>query len=74
MVESDSRYYRRRAFEEMAAANRAVTVEARQRRLQLVDTYVERLKTLDAPNPFEDELVSLTASPAFAWQSAVGLR
>ncbi len=74
MVESDIRYYRRRAFEEMAAANRAVTVEARQRRLQLVDTYVERLKTLDAPNPFEDELVSLTASPAFAWQSAVGLR
>ena len=74
MVESDIRYYRRRAFEEMAAANRAVTVEARQRRLQLVDTYVEHLKALDVPSPFEDELVGLTASPAFAWQSAVGIR
>ena len=74
MVESDIRYYRRRAFEEMAAANRAVTAQARQRRLQLVDTYVGHLKALDAPSPFEDELIGTAASPAFAWQSAAGIR
>lgn len=72
MVESDIRYYRRRAYEEMAAANRAVTEAARQRRLQLVETYVDRLKSLDAPSPFDEELAP--AASAFAWKSAAGLR
>ena len=53
-MEPDIRYYRRRAFEEMAAASRAVTDEARQRRLQLVETYVEHLKALKAPSPFSE--------------------
>ena len=48
MVESDIRYYRRRAFEEMAAATRAVTPAARDRRLQLVDLYLDHLKALAA--------------------------
>jgi len=54
-VESDIRYYRRRAHEEMAAASRAVTDAARVRRLQLVETYVEHLKAMKAPSPFSDQ-------------------
>ena len=50
MVESDARYYRRRACEEMGAANRAVTEAARTRRLQLVDVYLQRLAALNEPN------------------------
>lgn len=53
-MESDIRYYRRRAFEEMAAASRAVTEAARFRRLQLVESYIEHLKVLKAPLPFSD--------------------
>jgi hypothetical protein len=77
-VESDIRYYRRRACEEMAAASRAVTEAARERRLQLVDLYVQRLAELKAPSPFsEGDVVRLlgpaaSERPAFTWQSAVG--
>lgn len=69
MVESDIRYYRRRACEEMAAATRAVTPAARDRRLQLVDLYVERLKSLEAPSPFDEADVARAPKngPAFAW-------
>ena len=63
MVESDIRYYRRRANEELAAASRAVTDAARQRRLKLVDLYVGHLKALEAPNPFAEE------QSAFAWRN-----
>jgi hypothetical protein len=70
-VESDIRYYRRRAYEEMAAASRAVTLAARLRRLQLVDIYVRHLKELDVPSPFtDDEMNRATAvgpHSAFAW-------
>lgn len=65
MVESDIRYYRRRACEEMAAATRAVTEAARDRRLQLVDLYVERLKSLEAPSPFDEGRAD---SSAFSWR------
>ena len=73
-MESDIRYYRRRACEEMAAASRAVTEAARERRLQLVDLYVQRLEALKAPSPFsEGDLVRLLGPatsdrPAFAWR------
>jgi hypothetical protein len=60
-VESDIRYYRRRACEEMAAATRAVTEAARDRRLQLVDMYLQHLKSLNAPSPFDE------ARSAFGW-------
>jgi hypothetical protein len=74
-VESDIRYYSRRACEEMAAANRAVTEAARDRRLQLVDMYLQHLKSLNAPSPFEERQFprvpsSSTASvqsSAFSW-------
>ena len=63
-LETDIRYYRRRACEEMSAAARAVTPEARERRLYLVGVYLERLKELNAPSPFEDDL---NPGSAFAW-------
>ena len=53
-MESDIRFYRHRACEEMAAASRAVTEAARQRRMQLVETYIQHLKALKAPSPFSD--------------------
>ncbi len=68
LVESDIRYYRRRACEEMAAATRAVTAAARDRRLQLVDIYLGHLKSLDAPSPFEEsEAFNDSGRAAFHW-------
>lgn len=63
-METDIRYYRRRACEEMSAASRAITPEARQRRLHLVGVYLDRLKALNAPLPFEDD------RSAFSWPDA----
>ena len=50
-MESDQRYYWRRASEELSAAARAVTPEARLRRRQLAETYVRKLQAI-APNVF----------------------
>lgn len=50
-MESDVRFYRRRANEELAAANRAITVAARARRLQLADSFLERLRAVEAADP-----------------------
>jgi hypothetical protein len=47
-VEPDVRYYRRRASEELAAANRAVTEAARERRMIMAGIFLDRLKTLGA--------------------------
>ena len=74
-MESDIRYYRRRANEEMAAANRAVTDAARARRLQLADLYAQRLAALEAARPFDERDVALSLSrsgpgdhrSAFGW-------
>ena len=46
-MESDVRYYRRRANEELAAANRAITTAARDRRMQLADSFLQRLRTTE---------------------------
>ena len=79
-VESEIRYYRRRACEEMGAATRAVTEAARERRLQLVDLYVQRLEALKAPSPFSDRDFARALGPsaakardrsAFTWPGAV---
>lgn len=78
-MEADIRYYRRRACEEMGAATRAVTEEARQRRLQLVDLYLQRLAALHAPSPFSDHHFTKALGPsaaandrsAFAWPGSV---
>jgi hypothetical protein len=47
-MESDARFYRRRANEELAAASRAVTQAARERRMQLAGIFLERLKASEA--------------------------
>jgi hypothetical protein len=60
VVESDVRYYRRRACEEMGAARRAVTESARERRLQLVDLYLQRLAALNEPTPFDEHDLAWT--------------
>ena len=72
-METDIRFYRRRACEDMSAASRAVTSAARDRRLYLVNVYLERLKALNAPSPFEEDQLAIavggratTRSP-FAW-------
>ncbi len=74
-METDIRYYRRRACEELSAASRAVTPAARERRLQLVDIYLDHLKAMNAPWPFDErQLAELreTGGPglphsAFCW-------
>lgn len=45
-LESDLRYYARRLSMERAAAERAVTAEARERRLRLVESYSRKLAAL----------------------------
>jgi hypothetical protein len=47
-VDSDERFFRRRANEELAAARRAVTDAARDRRLLLAGKFMERLKAVEA--------------------------
>ena len=47
-MESDVRFFRRRANEEIAAAQRAVTDAAKARRLVLADAFLQRLKAVEA--------------------------
>jgi len=47
-VEPDERYFRRRASEELAAARRAVTDAARERRLMLAGKFLERLNSAES--------------------------
>ena len=73
-METDIRYYRRRACEEMSAASRAVTPAARDRRLHLVNLYLDHLKALNAPAPFDERDVAEMRRPAarsaFAWRAS----
>ena len=45
-MESDLRYYARRASAEMLAARRALTPEARERRLELAEMFSRRVAEL----------------------------
>jgi hypothetical protein len=47
-MESNARFYRRRATEELAAAQRAVTPAARDRRIQLAQMFLRRLDDEEA--------------------------
>ena len=58
-MESDVRFYRRRANEELAAANRAITAAARDRRMQLADAFLDRLAATET-----------ATSPVFEWGDA----
>ena len=60
-MESDIRFFRRRASEELAAANRAVTESARRRRMILAGVFLERLKVL------EDSSAAAEQPKAFKW-------
>ena len=65
-VESDARFYRRRANEEIAAAGRAVTEAARERRMVLAGIFLDRLKSIEA-----SELDFAEANkPVFSWKDA----
>jgi hypothetical protein len=68
-LETDIRYYRRRACEEMSAATRAVTPAARERRLQMVGRYLDHLQALNAPSPFDERQFE-----AVSGNSSVGRR
>jgi hypothetical protein len=66
-MESDARFYRRRASEEIAAAGRAVTEAARERRMQLAGVFLDRLKSLENAQ----ELMTHAETPAFDWRQSV---
>jgi hypothetical protein len=70
-VESNDRFFRRRANEEMMAASRAVTEAARERRMRLAGIFLERLKTSQQDGsagmpPADDR-------SAFEWRSGQSL-
>lgn len=52
-MESDARFYKRRANEEMAAADRAVTEAARERRMILAGIFLDRLKSAESNPAFD---------------------
>ena len=58
-MESDARFYRRRINEELAAAGRAVTDAARERRMVLAGLFLERLKA--------SEGTGATSAAMFDW-------
>ena len=67
-MESDVRYYRRRASEELAAAGRAVTEAARERRMIMAGSFRERLKELgESGVAAELSLGPSHRSPPFKW-------
>lgn len=65
-MESNVRFFRRRANEERAAAGRSITQAARERRLILADAFLKRLKAVEASA--EAELAFGEERPAFDWQ------
>lgn len=69
-MESDARFYRRRANEELTAAGRAVTQAARERRMILAGIFLDRLRTIEACAPSEFELAAAAKTSAFGWQEA----
>jgi hypothetical protein len=69
-VESDARFYRRRANEELAAASRAVTDAARERRIKMAEVFLDRLKALEAEALAELSMSIPDPAPAFKWKRA----
>jgi hypothetical protein len=67
-VESDIRFYRRRASEELAAAGRAVTESARERRMMMAGIFLERLKALETSG--SGEFVAASQASAFRWSGS----
>jgi len=68
-MESDVRFFRRRANEELAAAGRAVTEAARTRRLILAEAFLERLKAVEASATASEFDSANYDRPAFNWMN-----
>lgn len=68
-VESNDRFFRRRANEEMKAASRAITDAARDRRMQLAGIFLEQLKTSQQGDLGD----TVGDSSAFEWRSGQSL-
>jgi hypothetical protein len=64
VVESDYRYYQRRAACEQAAAMRAITPEARERRLQLADSYAAKARQCADTSQMALALQPIRSSPS----------
>jgi len=63
-METNVRFYRRRATEELAAAQRAVTPAARDRRIQLAQMFLRRLDREEAQDlMFDWGIADKTARP-----------
>lgn len=60
-MESDIRFFRRRATEELAAASRAITEPARERRMVLAGVFLDRLKAIESATLAD-------SAAAFQWQ------
>ncbi|MCW3798209.1 hypothetical protein OMW55_10375 [Sphingomonas sp. BN140010] len=68
-MEADARYYWRRAVEELGAARRSLTAQARERHHHFARLYLERLGHMGAPIPFsqadlETEMLGLPGRAA----------
>ena len=63
-MESDQRYYWRRASEELYAAARAVTPAAQTRRRQLAESYLKRLRELATERQQDGEIRMLSPCAA----------
>jgi hypothetical protein len=73
-VESNDRFYRRRANEEMKAAGRAVTEEARERRMRLAGIFLERLKASERRDVARPAMVAAPSDrAAFGWRGSRAL-
>jgi Holliday junction resolvase-like predicted endonuclease len=73
-VESNDRFFRRRANEEMNAASRAVTEAARERRMRLANIFLERLKDAEQREATSASIVgSPHEHPAFEWRDSRSL-
>jgi hypothetical protein len=70
-VESNDRFFRRRANEEMNAASRAVTEAARERRMRLAGIFLERLKT--AQQQGESAETTADDRSPFGWRNGRSL-
>jgi hypothetical protein len=53
-MESNQRYYWRRASEELYAASRAITPAAESRRRELAQSYLDKLRELTGADPWPE--------------------
>ncbi len=60
-MESNQRYYSRRAIEERLAAQRAMTEQARAWHAKLAEDFAERARTSASPAPFNATAAALSA-------------